>query len=53
MASNNSLASNLGSAGFKALLFKGVKDDGVEPKALIVLNAQWAGGLGGDGVGLR
>jgi hypothetical protein len=27
-----------------------VKDDGLEPKALIVLNAQGAGGLGGDGV---
>ncbi len=32
-----------------ALPFKGVKDDGSEPKVLIVLNAQWAGGLGGDG----
>ncbi len=34
----------------KALPFKGVKEDGPEPKVLIVLNAQRAGGLGGDGV---
>ncbi len=36
----------------QTLPFKGVKDDGSEPKVLIVLNAQRAGGLGGDGVAL-
>jgi hypothetical protein len=36
----------------KALPFKGVKSDGLEPQVLIVLNARRAGGLGGDGVTL-